>query len=130
MLLSVMLSGRSNVVQSVTLYDLSTLQLDPNIPARQALKAAALPPLLGLSPSQLREVTEGVPVFKELLSGVLHEQQVLGAGELAAERATAGCSSGNTTGWDLEGYEQSTCRMQVCVGTSSAAEGRVRVLCA
>lgn len=109
------------------MFNLSTLEpTTHNLSEAQAARYATLPPLLGLAPQQLQMVVVGLPLFQDLVQGVIHERQQLQAG-LVAECSTPSGRSSSDSAHDpkisssilssvqehmLEQDERNTCRLQ------------------
>lgn len=140
-LMSLLMAGRQDVIEQVSLYDMETMQPDPDAPAKHVARMATVPPLLDLTPQQLQEFAAGAPLFQELLGSILRQQQELQADMSAQESGpssssdhssdSASTSTGTTSlhslHRDLEGAQRSAARMHVLLhkefGMRAAAVG-------
>jgi hypothetical protein len=69
---AVMLSGRPEVIEGVSTYNLATLQPDANAMRDQE---TSLPPLLDLTDDQVQEIIAGAAIFRKLQDSILQQQQ-------------------------------------------------------
>jgi hypothetical protein len=91
-----LMCGRQDVIEQMSLYNLATMKPEPEANTAQAAHTAATPALLDLTEQQLQEVSAGAPLFTDLLGRIWREQQQLHA-DLSAQEAVGSCSSTRTS---------------------------------
>jgi hypothetical protein len=73
----------------MSLFNFETFVIDADAGAKQVAQLEAMPPQLGLTEQQLREISVGMSLFKGLHNNILEEQQVVHAELLAQETSSA-----------------------------------------
>jgi hypothetical protein len=90
---SLLLSGRPQVLWDLTLFNCETSALEADASTKHAAQLATMPPQLGLTEQQLQEISAGMSLFKDLHNSILEERQVVHAELLAQEISCRGAGS-------------------------------------
>lgn len=96
--MSLVMLGRTDIVEAANLMNLETLQPDEEGATQRAAKTGALIDRLDLSQQQRRNIAIGASVYLPLINSVVHERQRLQSQFAAAPDGCGGGGDGSSSG--------------------------------